>query len=166
MHVLDRVRRIDVRLTARLLSPEGPSKGATDGEAWEESHGRPQRCGARGVGDAGDEARSRRGLRDLPHHADSARAGSMKSRSNVHRCLHYRPRVTGSRNRAARCHRLHSPRLVSGQSPAAFAAGGKSGLHRARWWVTPTVRKDRDSATENIPPDCQLAGDGKGEMVR
>src|SRR5437773_7035077 len=29
---------------------------------------------------------------------------------------------------------------------------GKSGLHRTRWWVTPTVRKDRESATENIPP--------------
>src|SRR6516225_3809280 len=31
---------------------------------------------------------------------------------------------------------------------------GKSGLHRARWWVTPTVRKDRESATERIPPAC------------
>src|SRR5260221_4839690 len=35
--------------------------------------------------------------------------------------------------------------------------GGKSGLHRARWWVTPTVRKDRDSATEKIPPICPLS---------
>jgi hypothetical protein len=40
-------------------------------------------------------------------------------------------------------------RLVSGRSPAAIAAGGKSGLPWARWWVTPTVRKDRESATEN-----------------
>jgi len=47
-----------------------------------------------------------------------------------------------------------------------FAAGGKSGLPRARWWVTPTVRKDRESATENKPPDSQLAGDGKGETAR
>jgi len=35
--------------------------------------------------------------------------------------------------------------------------GGKSGLHRAQWWVTPTVRvhegaSGRDSATENRPP--------------
>lgn len=61
---------------------------------------------------------------------------------------------------------LPSPGLVFGRPPAASAAGGKSGLPRARWWVTPTVRKDRDSATENIPPDGQLAGDGKGETVR
>lgn len=33
------------------------------------------------------------------------------------------------------------------------AAGGKSGLHRARWWATPTVREDRESATEIRPPD-------------
>ena len=31
---------------------------------------------------------------------------------------------------------------------------GKSGLHRTPWWVTPTVCKDRDSATENKPPGC------------
>jgi len=47
-----------------------------------------------------------------------------------------------------------------------FAAGGKSGLPRARWWVTPTVREDRDSATENKPPDGQFTGDGKGETAR
>ncbi len=29
---------------------------------------------------------------------------------------------------------------------------GKSGLHRAQRWVTPTVREDRESATERIPP--------------
>src|SRR5262245_66442460 len=29
---------------------------------------------------------------------------------------------------------------------------GKSGLHRARWWVTPTRGDPRDSATENRPP--------------
>jgi len=34
-----------------------------------------------------------------------------------------------------------------------FATGGKSGLLRAGWWVTPTVRKNRESATENKPPD-------------
>ncbi len=30
--------------------------------------------------------------------------------------------------------------------------GGKSGLHRTEWWVTPTVREDRESATESKPP--------------
>jgi hypothetical protein len=50
---------------------------------------------------------------------------------------------------------LACQRLVSGQPPVAFAAGGKSGLLRAGWWVTPTVRKNRESATEIKPPDCQ-----------
>ena len=40
---------------------------------------------------------------------------------------------------------------------------GRSGLHRARWWVTPTRGDPRDSATENRPPPC-LHG-GKGETV-
>ena len=44
---------------------------------------------------------------------------------------------------------LWCTRLVSGRPPAAQAAGGKSGLPWARWWVTPTVRKDRESTTEN-----------------
>jgi hypothetical protein len=44
--------------------------------------------------------------------------------------------------------------------------GGKSGLPWARWWVTPTVRKNRESATEIRPPDGQLAGDGDGETAR
>ena len=41
-----------------------------------------------------------------------------------------------------------------GQAVAAIFdnRGGKSGLHRARWWVTPTVREDRESATESKPP--------------
>jgi len=34
--------------------------------------------------------------------------------------------------------------------------GGKSGLHRAGWWVTPTGGDPRESATENIPPRQQL----------
>src|SRR3954462_2882952 len=29
---------------------------------------------------------------------------------------------------------------------------GRSGLHRARWWVIPTRGDPRDSATENRPP--------------
>ena len=39
--------------------------------------------------------------------------------------------------------------------------GGKSGLLRARWWVTPTARySGRDSATENRPPrwEFRLSG--------
>src|SRR5262249_28054135 len=45
---------------------------------------------------------------------------------------------------------------------------GKSGLHRTRWWVTPTVRqrrqrrwKDRESATERIPPAQRSAISGQ-----
>jgi|GEM_PF-2356970 len=44
--------------------------------------------------------------------------------------------------------------------------GGKSGLGRARWLVTPTRRKPRESATEKTPPKRALASAGKGEMVR
>jgi len=37
--------------------------------------------------------------------------------------------------------------------PLGFSGpGGKSELHRARWWVTPTGRKARESATEIKPP--------------
>lgn len=64
----------------------------------------------------------------------------------------------------------------------AFAASvkwrrGKSGLHRTQWWVTPTVREDRASATESKPPERDYflsvlrseTGNsfrGKGETVR
>ena len=57
------------------------------------------------------------------------------------------------------------------QSLVAFAAGGKSGLHRAERQVTPGRREPTESATENIPPPVVprlvlgFAG-GKGEMVR
>ena len=40
----------------------------------------------------------------------------------------------------------------AGRAAAGGDLRGKSGLHRARWWVTPTGRKPRDSATENKPP--------------
>jgi len=30
--------------------------------------------------------------------------------------------------------------------------GGKSGRHRTGWWVTPTGRETRESATESRPP--------------
>lgn len=45
---------------------------------------------------------------------------------------------------------------------AAFASGGKSGLHRARCQVIPGGREPTASAAEKIPPDSS----GKGEMVR
>lgn len=44
-------------------------------------------------------------------------------------------------------------------------AGGKSGLHRARWSLTPTGREVRESATENSPPNDRKVR-GKGETVR
>ena len=50
--------------------------------------------------------------------------------------------------------------LPHGNAPT----GGKSGLRRVRWWVTPTGREVRESATENRPPAGKLAG--KGETVR
>src|SRR5262245_13225287 len=42
---------------------------------------------------------------------------------------------------------------------------GRSGLHRARWWVTPTRGDPRDSATENRPPLLPPGSRGKGETV-
>jgi len=54
-----------------------------------------------------------------------------------------------------RCNSSCATMGLSGLWTAAgsFATGGKSGLLRAGWWVTPTVRKNRESATENKPPD-------------
>src|SRR5438552_16689216 len=42
---------------------------------------------------------------------------------------------------------------------------GKSGLHRARWWVTPTGRKPRESATESKPPMAS-SPQGRGDQAR
>src|SRR3954464_6234867 len=42
---------------------------------------------------------------------------------------------------------------------------GRSGLHRARWWATPTRGDPRDSATENRPPLRPPGRRGKGETV-
>ena len=43
---------------------------------------------------------------------------------------------------------------------------GKSGLHRARWWVTPTRGDPRDSATERRPPPIRFGrAGGKGETA-
>jgi len=41
--------------------------------------------------------------------------------------------------------------------------GGKSGLHRAGCWVTPSLGDEEDSATESKPPRLVR---GKGETVR
>ena len=45
------------------------------------------------------------------------------------------------------------PRAAAGEQR--LLAGGKSGLLRAGWWVTPTGRETRESATENTPPAGQ-----------
>jgi len=37
---------------------------------------------------------------------------------------------------------------------------GKSGLRRTQWWVTPTGREARESATESRPPRERLASRG------
>ena len=61
--------------------------------------------------------------------------------------------------RSEDCRRVVGSRSGSGdRCGEGFASchGGKSGLHRTRWWVTPTVRKDRDSATESIPPIIEV----------
>ncbi len=46
---------------------------------------------------------------------------------------------------------------------AGFIARGKSGLRRARWFVTRTGGDPEESATENIPPRLDR---GKVEMAR
>ena len=42
---------------------------------------------------------------------------------------------------------------------------GKSGLHRAKRWVTPTRSNPRESATESKPPAFMKVKVGKGETV-
>ncbi len=51
--------------------------------------------------------------------------------------------------------------------PWGEAGRGRSGLHRAGWWVTPTRGDPRDSATENRPPpgSASAGPGGKGETV-
>ena len=43
---------------------------------------------------------------------------------------------------------------------------GKSELHRARCWVTPSPGDGKESATESRPPRGTLVSRGKGETVR
>src|SRR4051794_28754984 len=60
--------------------------------------------------------------------------------------------------------RLNSGRVGQAIAAARMRRRGKSGLHRARWWVTPTRGDPRDSATESRPP-TRSGGVGKGETV-
>lgn len=49
--------------------------------------------------------------------------------------------------------------------PKLYLAGGKSGLCRIRWWVTPTSREARESAAETTASRLLFAGKGeKGEV--
>jgi len=49
----------------------------------------------------------------------------------------------------------------AGGQPLAHCARGKSGLHTAGRWVTPSGGNPKESATENTP----LPDGSKGEMV-
>ena len=48
----------------------------------------------------------------------------------------------------------------------AVKAGGKSELGRARWLVTPTRRKPRESATEKTPPKSGNVKTAKRQEVK
>lgn len=119
------------------------------GESEEQPHGRPQEM--LDEVEASRAERSRERSRTLPRLDDSA-SPSVRSKPRI--STRTRHATWRKRCPCARLHRAYcASRLVSGRPPAASAAGGKSGLPRAGWWVTPTVRKDRESATENKPPD-------------
>jgi len=47
---------------------------------------------------------------------------------------------------------LKAAGVAASEVVAARKRRGKSGLHRARWWVTPTRGDPRESATESRPP--------------
>ena len=68
-----------------------------------------------------------------------------------------RPHAHGWRCPSDRPHRDPYPVGADGlagrpRRRASTRRRGRSGLHRARWWVTPTRGDPRDSATENRPP--------------
>ena len=151
-----------------------------DSAAWHECHGKcgqcgqctvrsnPDSCGAANIAIAPSKWSSTTSINferrvtasrfsHIPLHHDSARA--IPYSQSVEQGHGYDRDVTrsgpGGRSRADESRR----------------AGGKSGLHRTRWWVTPTGRKARESATESIPPRgvAALRADtprGKGEKVR
>ena len=82
------------------------------------------------------------------------RAGDRHSRYNRRGSHHVPPdissKVTPTQGRSSERRTLISGRV--GRVIAARKRRGKSGLHRARWWVTPTRGDPRDSATESRPP--------------
>ena len=90
----------------------------------------------------------------FPHHQTTASRSSRK--------------ITGSQS-APTPHRPYNDRLPEwaerplrradcGFGCGPFRSGGKSGLLRTRWWITSTVREDRESATENKPPMALARG--------
>ena len=122
---------------------------AENSEGEEQPHGRPQK-----VLDKVAASRAERGRGETNEATSTRRLGKPIGAVQTADCCPnsscVEPQASRLRATAAG---LQCARLVSGRPPAASAAGGKSGLPRARWWVTPTVRKDRESATENKPPD-------------
>src|SRR5262249_33749029 len=74
-------------------------------------------------------------------------------------CMTRRRRPDGA---APTCYNARGSRAGRAVAARRQPGRGKSGLHRTRWWVTPTVRvggnpgEDRESATERIPPsECR-----------
>ncbi len=86
--------------------------------------------------------------RGLPSQPDVATLGGDSAAT--------RRRLGGEESQSAPRSRIfgHIGRRLGDRS---LHAGGKSGLLRAGWWVTPTVRKDRESATEKRPPASSIA---------
>lgn len=63
------------------------------------------------------------------------------------------PRVNVPHRTPVRRARLVVPPRGPGDRRSGFGpAGGKSGRRRTGWWVTPTGREARESATESRPP--------------
>ena len=117
------------------------------GEAGFGSHERPQRVQIQGV------MLGRESCRQVSHMfgQDSSDLGKGISENCPHKPHQNGPEAAplAFPHRPAYGDRAWSP----GGRRWPCAIGGKSGLPRARWWVTPTVRKDRESATEIKPPD-------------
>src|SRR4029453_16833932 len=118
---------------------------------------RHRAAGVGGVRGAGGRA-------DVPAHLRTAQSRCGGRRTPV-RARRRRPLARG--DRAGRILRNGTGR--SGDRVVRDSGRrGKSGLHRAAWWVTPTRGNPRDSATENRPPAAfmkpvVLVGAGGGE---
>ena len=106
---------------------------------------------------------------DGPAAAATSSCRSPRSRRRVRSARACRSAPTSRRGWSRRTRRPGTVRfeLLSGAPDRAASTGprmsrpggrgeatrrGRSGLHRARWWVTPTRGDPRDSATENRPP--------------